>query len=141
MTLFDKYKALLGEAKILLEGNMQLLEEDGTLTVRGIAPSADVKNKLWDIYGQLDPNFIGKDVLLDIRTSPTIVGCKARLLAGADILNIHKGPGVESETIGQVEKNETVFVLSRANVYWWLIRAAEVEGYCYVQNIKILDEP
>lgn len=138
MALFDKYRALLNAAEDLTTDDLQFMEQDGVLIIRGVAPNAEVKNKLWDIYSQIDANFISREVLLDIDVLSTVKGCKARMIADEPVLNVHKGPGVELPTIGNVTKGEVVTVISRANVYWWLIRTDNIEGYCYAQHIELV---
>lgn len=138
MALFDKYKMLLDAAEDIITDDLQFMEQNGVLIIRGVAPNAEVKNKLWDIYSQIDPNFISGEVLLDIDVLPMVKGCKARLIVDEPTLNVHKGPGVELATIGNVTKGEVVTVMSRANVYWWLIRTDNIEGYCYAQNIELV---
>lgn len=138
MALFDKYKMLLDAAEDLITDDLQFMEQNGVLIIRGVAPNAEVKNKLWDIYSQIDPNFISGEVLLDIDVLSMIKGCKARLIVDEPTLNVHKGPGVELPTIGNVTKGEVVTVMSRANVYWWLIRTDNIEGYCYAENIELV---
>ncbi len=138
MALFDKYKMLLDAAEDLITDDLQFMEQNGVLIIRGVAPNAEVKNKLWDIYSQIDPNFISGEVLLDIDVLSMLKGCKARLIVDEPTLNVHKGPGVELPTIGNVTKGEVVTVMSRANVYWWLIRTDNIEGYCYAQNIELV---
>lgn len=138
MALLDKYKALLVTAENLITDGFQFMEQNGVLIIRGIAPNAEAKNKLWDMYSQMDPNFISGEVLLDIDVLATVKGSRARLVVNDPMLNIHKGPGVELPTIGNVQKDEIVTVVSRANVYWWLIRTDNIEGYCYAENIELL---
>lgn len=136
MTLIDKYKTLLNAAKDLIIEDLQFMEQNRVLIIRGVAPNAEAKNKLWDIYSQIDPNFISGELLLDIDVLSTVKGCKARLLMEGPILHVHKGPGVELPTIGKIKKGEIVTVVSRANVYWWLVRTDNIEGYCYAENIE-----
>src|SRR5690606_21167139 len=136
MALFDKYRALLDAAKDLKTDGLQFMEQNGVMIIRGVARNAEAKNKLWDIYSQIDPNFISSEVLLDIDVLSTVKGCKARLFMEDPILHVHKGPGVELPTIGKIKKGEIVTVVSRANVYWWLVRTDNIEGYCYAENIE-----
>ncbi|HLT88319.1 MAG TPA: SH3 domain-containing protein [Sphingobacterium sp.] len=138
MALFDKYRALLDAAKDLKTDGLQFMEQNGVMIIRGVARNAEAKNKLWDIYSQIDPNFISGEVLLDVDVLSTVKGCKARLIADKPTLNVHKGPGVELPTIGNVQKDEVVTVVSRANVHWWLIRTDNIEGYCYAENIELV---
>ena len=58
MALVTKYKVLIDTAQNSGISDLQVAEQEGVLHIRGTAPSADVKNKLWDIYNQIDPNFL-----------------------------------------------------------------------------------
>jgi|GEM_PF-569459 len=138
MSLLNKYKSLIDAAESLIIGEVQLMEQNSILIIRGAAPSAEVKDKLWDIYSQIDPNFISREVLLDIEVSATVKGCKAHMIIDEPTLNIHKGPGVESAIIDEVPRQDAVTILSRTNVYWWLVRTNNSEGYCYAQNIELV---
>ncbi|PRD47524.1 SH3 domain-containing protein [Sphingobacterium haloxyli] len=138
MTLFDKYKTLLDAAADAIIEGLQVIEQDRVLIIRCVAPNAEVKNKLWDIYSQIDPNFISGEVLLDVDVLSAVKGCKARFMADESILNIHKGPGVELPIIDRVRKGEVITLISRANVYWWLIRTDDTEGYCYAQHVELV---
>ncbi|MBD1426633.1 SH3 domain-containing protein [Sphingobacterium arenae] len=138
MALLNKYKSLITAAENLVTGGVQFMEQDSILIIKGAAPSAEVKDKLWDIYSQIDPNFISREVSLDIEVLATVKGCKAYMIVEEPILNIHKGPGVESPIIDKVQRQEIVIILSRTNVYWWLVRTNNSEGYCYAQNIELV---
>jgi|SRR5690606_13140708 len=138
MALLDKYKELVNEAKALIGEDMQFVVQNDLLHIRGIAPNAEAKNKLWDIYSQIDPNFISGEVLLNVDVSSSVKGCRARLTSEEPRLNIRKGPSVELPIIGHVEKDEIIVVICRANQYWWLVRAHDFEGYCYAQNIELM---
>lgn len=138
MALLDKYRELLNAGKALMGGEMQFVVQNDLLHIRGIAPNAEAKNKLWDIYSQIDPNFISGEVILNVDVSPAIKGCRARLIADEPRLNIRKGPSVELPIVANVEKDEIIVVVCRANQYWWLVRAQGFEGYCYAQNIELI---
>ena len=64
--LQDKYKALIDQANTAGLGNLQITEQDNVLYITGTAPSEEVKQKLWDAYEKLDPEFRSADARLDI---------------------------------------------------------------------------
>lgn len=140
MALKDKYKTLVDIASSCELVDMQIKENERFLIIEGIAPNGDVKNKLWDVYNQLDPNFICGDVILNITVSPHVVGNSVKVVTDTTSLNIRKGPGIEQPIIGKAAKGEVVMMISRGNSQWWLIRTKEgVEGYCYARYLKALD--
>lgn len=66
MALTDKYQSLLDIANQSGVGNLQASEENGVLRVSGTAPSEEVKQRLWDEYGRLDPDMRSGDLVLNL---------------------------------------------------------------------------
>lgn len=137
MGLLEKYKLLIDTAKGAGVNDLNLQEQNGVLHIHGTAPTADVKNTLWNIYNQLDPNYITGDVSLDINLSTATGGTEVRVITQEAVLLIRKGPGIEQPVVGEATKDEIIFVLGRANDQWWLVRGNNnVEGYCYAQYLE-----
>lgn len=137
MGLLDKYKTLLDTAKSADITDLQVAEQEGVLQIRGTAPSADVKNKLWDVYNQIDPNFLSGDVVMNVDVSSAIVGSEVRVITESTNLNIRKGPGTDQPIVGKAAKDEVITLISRANDQWWLVRTQDgEEGYCYAQYLE-----
>ena len=99
MTLLNKYRPLIAAVDELIPAGVEVMEQNSVLIFRGIAPNGEVKNKLWDLYSQIDPNFISGEVILDIQVAPAVKGCKAKLIVDSPTLTIRKGPGVELPNI------------------------------------------
>lgn len=70
MALTDKYQKLIDSAKQEKVADFSAREEDGVLYVTGKAPSEAVKERLWDIYGELDPDMRAGDVVMNIDVAP-----------------------------------------------------------------------
>lgn len=137
MSLVSKYQVLIDTAKSSGIDDLQIAEMDGVLQVRGTAPSADVKNKLWDIYNQIDPNFLTGDVVMNVDVSTAITGSQAKVITESSNLNIRKGPGTDQPIVGKAAKDEVITLISRANDQWWLVRTKDgEEGYCYAQYLE-----
>ena len=66
MNLQDKYSALINYARQADVDNLSVREQDGVLNVSGSAP-ASVKDRIWDIYGQIDPDMRAGDMVLNIQ--------------------------------------------------------------------------
>ena len=47
--------------------NLSIDTESEVLKISGEVPNGDVKDKMWDIYKQIDPHFRSNDVLLNIK--------------------------------------------------------------------------
>lgn len=139
MALTDKYKQLLDLAQSSGVRDFQYAEQDGVLQIRGTAPTADVKNRLWDVYGQIDPNFLTGDVVMNVNVATDVPGGKAKVITQSGNLNIRKGPGTDQPIVGKAAKDEVITLISKANDQWWLVRTNDgEEGYCYAQYLESL---
>ena len=136
MSLQAKYQNLIDTAKTSNISDLTIGELDGVLHINGTAPTADVKNRLWDIYGSLDPNFLSGDVVMDVNVAGTVVGGKVQVNTNESNLNIRKGPGTDQPIVGKAAKGEVITLVSKANDQWWLVRTADgEEGYSYAQYL------
>ena len=137
MSLQSKYQVLIDTAKASGMTDLAIAEQDGVLHIQGTAPSADVKNKLWDIYNQIDPNFLTGDVVMNVDVSTAVAGSQVRVITESSNLNIRKGPGTHQPIVGKAAKDEIINLISRANDQWWLVRTKDgEEGYCYAQYLE-----
>ena len=75
--LQDKYKTLIDTAKNSGVSNLQVREQDNVLYIDGDAPSASVKDKLWSVYNQADPDYKSGDVVLNVNATAAS-GSRAR---------------------------------------------------------------
>ena len=139
MSLSDKYKVLLDTAKVSSIQDLKVAEVEGVLHIQGTAPTADIKNKLWDIYNNIDPNFVTGDVVMNVDVSTAVIGSQARVITQNSNLNVRKGPGTDQPIVGKASKGEIITLVSKANQQWWLVRTTEgEEGYCYAQYLEPL---
>ena len=137
MSLQSKYQVLIDTAKASGMTDLAIAEQDGVLHIQGTAPSADVKNKLWDIYNQIDHNFLTGDVVMNVDVSTAVAGSQVRVITESSNLNIRKGPGTDQPIVGKAAKDEIINLISRANDQWWLVRTKDgEEGYCYAQYLE-----
>ena len=137
MSLQDKYKTLIDIAKQSGVSNLQVREQNNVLYIDGTAPSASVKDKLWTVYNQLDPDYKTGDVVLNVNAT-TASGSKAKVTTNTSNLNIRKGPGTDQEVIGKAAHGEVVTILSAPNNQWSLIKTDKgVEGYVYTQYLTV----
>jgi len=136
MALQDKYKELLDAASASGVSNLQVREQDNVLYIEGEAPTGSVKDKLWDIYNKIDPDFRASDVVMDINVTAAAPGTKATVTTDKSNLNIRKGPGTDQPIVGKAAHGATVTLISKANEQWWLIKSEKgEEGYAYAQYL------
>ena len=137
MALQDKYKPLIDAATASGVTNLQVKEQDGVLYVNGNAPSGAVKDKLWNEYDKIDPNFTTGDLVLDVDVSGAVDGGKLKVITERSSLNIRKGPGTDQPIVGKAAHNEIVTLVSKTSDQWWLIRSVDgEEGYAYAQYLE-----
>lgn len=138
MALQDKYKELLDAAKASGVSALAVREQDNVLYVDGEAPTGDVKDKLWDIYGKLDPEFRAGDLIMNINVSAMAPGARAKVVTEKTNLNIRKGPGTDQPIVGKAAHHEMVTLVSKTNDQWWLIRTDDgEEGYAYARYLSV----
>lgn len=135
MSLQNKYQTLIDTAKQAGVSNLQVREQDNVLYIDGDAPSGNIKDKLWSVYNQIDPDYKSGDVVLNVNAS-VASGTKATVTTNSGNLNIRKGPGTDQEVIGKAAHGEVVTILSAPNDQWSLIKTDNGEqGYVYTQYL------
>jgi hypothetical protein len=135
MSLQDKYKTLIDTATQSGVTGLQVREQNNVLYIDGSAPSATIKDKLWSVYNQIDPDYKTGDVVLNVNATAAS-GSKAKVTTNTSNLNIRKGPGTDQEIIGKAAHGEVITILSQANDQWSLIKTDKgEEGYVYTQYL------
>lgn len=136
MALQDKYRELTEAAKSAGVSELQVREKEGVLYIDGKAPSGAAKDKLWDVYGKIDPNFLSGDVVMNVDVATTAPVTKAKVTTEKSNLNIRKGPGTDQPIVGKAAHHEVITVVSQTNDLWWLVRTKDgEEGYAYAQYL------
>ena len=136
MALQSKYQPLIQAAQQAGVSNLQVREQNNVLYIDGTANSGAVKDQLWNVYNQIDPDFRSGDLVLNIETNVTS-GAQARVVTESSNLNIRKGPGTDQPIVGKAAHGETVTVVNKSNEQWWLVRTKDgEEGYAYAQYLQ-----
>ena len=134
--LQDKYKELIDAANASGIQNLKISEQGNVLHIDGDAPNGAAKDKLWDIYNKLDPDYRSGDLALNVNVSVS-AGTKAKVTTDSTALNIRKGPGTDQDIVGKAAHDEIVTLQSKTNDQWWLIKTdGGVEGYAYAQYLS-----
>lgn len=137
MALQDKYKELVDTANTSGVTNLQVREQDNVLYIDGVAPSGAAKDKLWDVYNTIDPDFRAGDVVMNIDVSTAVAGSKAKVTTEKSNLNIRKGPGTDQPIVGKAAHDSTVTLISKTNDQWWLVKTEKgEEGYAFAQYLS-----
>jgi len=107
MALKDKYSEVVNAANAAGVTNLQVREQDNVLYIDGVAPSADVKQRLWDLYGKLDPDYRAGDVVMNISVANGSGGTKEYTVVKGDSLSkIGKQLGVKWRDIYEANKDK-----------------------------------
>lgn len=104
MSLKDKYAELITTANELEVANLQVREQDNVLYIDGTAKSVADKDKIWDAYGKIDPDFRSADVvmILDVAAGETT---EYTVVSGDSLSKIGKNYGVSWQTIYEANKD------------------------------------
>lgn len=138
MALQDKYKQLVATAQQAGVSNLHVREQGGVLYIDGTAPSPAVKDQLWNLYNQIDPDFKSGDLIMNVNTNVTS-GSQAKVTTKESNLNIRRGPGTDQPIVGKAAKDEVVTVINKSNEQWWLVRSKDgEEGYAHSQYLSLL---
>ncbi len=136
MSVQDKYKQLIDATRSGGVSNLEVREQNNILYIDGSAPDGATKDKLWDIYGQVDPDYRAADVVMNVNVAASS-GTKAKVTTDSTNLNIRKGPGTDQPIVGKAAHNEIVTLISKTNDQWWLVKTdAGEEGYAYAQYLS-----
>jgi nucleoid-associated protein YgaU len=107
MFLKSKYSRLVSAAETAGIKNLQVREKDNVLYIDGVAPSEAVKKQLWDVYGQLDPDYRSADVVMNISVeagiaAPVIYEVKK----GDNLTKIGKQYGIDWKQIYEANRDQ-----------------------------------
>jgi hypothetical protein len=97
MSLQDKYREVTNLAENLGIANLQVREQDNVLYIDGIANSAADKDKLWDAYNKIDPEYRSADVVMNIEVTEKV--------SREYTVEIGKAYGVSWQDIYEANKN------------------------------------
>ena len=107
MLLKDKYNELVSAAKSAGVANLQVREQDKVLYIDGVAPSEQVKQKLWDIYGKIDSDYRSGDLVMNITVANGKGVSKEYVVSKGDNLSqIGKKLGVKWKDIYEANKDQ-----------------------------------
>ena len=107
MALKDKYSELVAAAQTAGVSNLQVREQDNVLYIDGTASSEAAKQKLWDIYNKIDPDYRSADLVMNIAVSQTNGGTKEyEVVKGDSLSKIGKKLGVKWKDIFEANKDQ-----------------------------------
>ena len=107
MALQDKYRELVTAAQSAGVSNLQVREQSNVLYIDGVAPSEEIKQRLWDIYGKIDPDYRSADLVMNIKAIQGTGGTKEYVVVSGDNLTkIGKKFNVQWKDIFEANKDK-----------------------------------
>lgn len=100
--LQEKYAPVINMAKQAGVTDLQVREDGNILYINGTAPSEDAKQRIWDVYNTLNPNYQSADVVLNINTG----GAEYVVKPGDSLSKIGQQHGVDWKTIYEANKDQ-----------------------------------
>ena len=107
MKLQQKYDELIRTARSAGIQNLQVREHENVLYIDGQAPSQQVKQQLWDVYGKIDPNYRSADVVMNVGVAsgaPAQSAQEYEVVKGDNLSKIGKRFGVGWKEIYEANK-------------------------------------
>jgi len=104
MNLQDKYKGVTDLASQLGVSNLEVREQNNVLYIDGTAKSAADKDKIWDAYNKIDPDYRSADLVMNI---DVIEGASREynVESGDSLSKIAKAYGVTWQDIFEANKD------------------------------------
>jgi len=105
MSLQEKYQPLIDLANSSGISGLNIVEADGFIKIEGAAPSAEVKQALWDEYGRIDPDYRSGDMVLDI-SAPEAAENTYTVQSGDNLSKIGSKYGVSWQKIFEANRDK-----------------------------------
>lgn len=105
MAIREKYNELINLANSSGVKNLQVREQGNVLYIDGVAPSEDIKKKLWDTYNRIDPDYRAGDLVMNINVPQSSTAMQEYTVVKGDSLSkIGKKFGVQWKEIYEANK-------------------------------------
>ena len=105
MSLQEKYQTLIDLANQSNISGLNITEGDGFIKIEGSAPSAEVKQQLWDEYNRIDPEFRSRDMVLNI-DAPEASANTYTVQSGDSLSKIGERYGVSWQQIFEANRDK-----------------------------------
>jgi Uncharacterized protein containing LysM domain len=105
MSLQEKYQSLIDLANRSGISGLNITEGDGFIKIEGTAPSAEVKQQLWDEYNRIDPDYRSGDLVLNI-SAPEAAQNTYTVQSGDNLTKIGQKYGVSWQKIFEANRDK-----------------------------------
>jgi nucleoid-associated protein YgaU len=105
MSLQEKYQSLIDLANRSGISGVNVTEGDGFIKIEGSAPSAEVKQQLWDEYNRIDPEYRSGDLVLNV-TAPEATATTYTVQSGDNLTKIATRYGTSWQKIFEANRDK-----------------------------------
>jgi nucleoid-associated protein YgaU len=105
MSLQEKYQSLIDMANQSGISGLDVTEGEGFIKIEGSAPSAEVKQRLWDEYNRIDPEYRSGDLVLNV-TAPEATASTYTVQSGDNLSKIGAHYGVSWQKIYDANRDK-----------------------------------
>lgn len=108
MGLQDKYRELIDAAGTQGISNLQVREQDGVLYIDGTASSEETKDRVWQVYQRLNPDFRSSDVVMNLQVAGDGSVSEVYVVKSGDSLSkiATRYPGLKWQDIYEANKDQ-----------------------------------
>ena len=104
MVLSQKYQELINTAKSSGTANLQVREQNNVLYIDGEVTSEETKQKLWDLYNKIDPDYRSGDLVMNLTVAGGATATEYEVVKGDSLSKIGKRFGVSWKEIYEANK-------------------------------------
>ena len=105
MSVQEKYQSLIDLANRSGISGLNVTEGDGFIKIEGNAPSAEVKQQLWDEYGRIDPEYRSGDLVLNV-SAPEATTSTYTVQSGDNLSKIGTRYGISWQKIFEANRDK-----------------------------------
>ncbi len=104
--LVDKYQSLIDLAQTLGVSDLTVNEGDDVLHIDGTAANAETKQRLWDEYATIDPDYRSGDLVLNINNAEGDSTTTYTVQAGDTLSKIGSNYGISWQAIFEANRDK-----------------------------------
>src|SRR6478752_7316023 len=105
MPLTTKYQSLIDAVKSKAQGQPKVTEQDNILYIDATVANESVKDNLWNIYNQIDPDYRAGDLRLNLVVSGTGSNEEYEVKSGDNLSKIGAKYGITWKEIYEANKD------------------------------------
>lgn len=105
MVLSQKYQELINTAKSSGTANLQVREQNNVLYIDGEVTSEATKQKLWDLYNKIDPDYRSGDLVMNLKVAGGGTETEYEVVKGDSLSKIGQKFGIAWKDIYEANRN------------------------------------